>query len=573
MITPLTITNERVDDIPLLLRQMTHMGVGELLDKHFETHGNWQGASLGTVSEVWLSHILSEGDHRLSYLEDWVADRPVTLSASLNQEIQRLDFSDDRLADVLRLLSDDEHWSAFESELNQRLVRVYELRPSQVRLDSTTVSGQWSVTEDGLFQYGHSKDHRPDLPQLKVMMATLDAMGMPLVTSVVDGSRADDPLYLPTVAAIRESLGQSGLLYVGDSKMAALATRATLTAGDDYYLCPLPQVQLPSEGLQSYLEPVWRQEQTLSPIERVRFDGKRVHIANGFEVTCHLSAEIAGQLIEWCERRLVVCSFKQAEQQKQGLEQRLAKAQQAIAELNVAKQGRRRLETQVQWQQQVETILKQDRVEDLLEVTYDITTHQRRIRPYRDRPERLETKQQIKVKTAINQSAVENVSRYFGWRVYATNAPETDLPLEKAVLAYREQYTEERSFGRFKNKPLSLSPMYLHRDDHATGLVRLLSIGLRALTLIEFTMREKLAQENSALVGLYPGNPNRTTTRPTTERLLRAFDNITLTIIEQEQQKISYITSLSPLQQRILSLLGFSADIYSRFNSVFQKPP
>jgi len=552
---------------------MAQMGVGELLDKHFETHGNWQGARLGTVSEVWLSHILSEGDHRLSYVEDWVADRPVTLSKSLNQEIRRLDFSDDRLADVLRLLSDDERWSAFESDLNQRLVRVYELRPSQVRLDSTTVSGHWSVTEEGLFQYGHSKDHRPDLPQLKVMLATLDAMGMPLVTSVVDGSRADDPLYLPTVRAIRESLGQTGLLYVGDSKMAALTTRGTLAAGGDYYLCPLPQVQLSPEELQRYLEPVWQQEQPLSPIDRVRFDGKTVHIANGFEVTWPLSVELEGQEIEWSERRLVVCSLKQAEQQKRGLARRLAKAQQAIAELNVPKQGRRRLETQTQWQQQVETILQQYHVEGLLEVTYDLTTHQRRIRRYRDRPERLEIKQQIKVKTTVDQQAVANVSRYFGWRVYATNAPDTDLPLEKAVLAYREQYTEERSFGRFKNKPLSLSPMYLHRDDHATGLVRLLSIGLRALTLMEFTVREKLAQDKSALAGLYPGNPKRVTTRPTTERLLKAFDNITLTIIDQEQQKISYVTPLSPLQLRILSLLGFSSDIYSRFNSVFQKPP
>jgi len=301
MKTPLTITNERVDDIPLLLRHMVHMGVGDLLDKHFETHGNWQGASLGTVSEVWLSHILSEGDHRLSYVEEWVGERPVTLSASLNQEIYRLDFSDDRLADVLRLLSDDERWSAFEGELNQRLVRVYDLKPSQVRLDSTTVSGHWSVTEEGLFQYGHSKDHRPDLPQLKVMMATLDALGLPLVTGVVDGSRADDPLYLPMVAAIRQSLGQRGLLYVGDSKMAALTTRGTLAAGDDYYLCPLPQVQLSPEELQRYLEPVWPQKQALSPIERVRFDGKTVHIANGFEITCPLSAQIGGQLLEWSE--------------------------------------------------------------------------------------------------------------------------------------------------------------------------------------------------------------------------------------------------------------------------------
>ena len=147
------------------------------------------------------------------------------------------------------------------------------------------------ITEEGLFQYGHSKDHRPDLPQLKVMLATLDAMGMPLVTSVVDGSRADDPLYLPTVRAIRESLGQTGLLYVGDSKMAALTTRGTLAAGGDYYLCPLPQVQLSPEELQRYLEPVWQQEQPLSAIDRVRFDGKTVHIANGFEVTWPLSVE------------------------------------------------------------------------------------------------------------------------------------------------------------------------------------------------------------------------------------------------------------------------------------------
>ena len=42
---------------------------------------------------------------------------------------------------------------------------------------------------------GHSKDHRPDLPQVKVMQAILDPLAMPLVTDVVAGGRADDPLY------------------------------------------------------------------------------------------------------------------------------------------------------------------------------------------------------------------------------------------------------------------------------------------------------------------------------------------------------------------------------------------
>jgi transposase len=49
--------------------------------------------------------------------------------------------------------------------LNQHILRVYDLNPSAVRVDGATASGYWEVTEDGLFQFGHSKDHRPDLPR------------------------------------------------------------------------------------------------------------------------------------------------------------------------------------------------------------------------------------------------------------------------------------------------------------------------------------------------------------------------------------------------------------------------
>jgi len=50
------------------------------------------------------------------------------------------------------------------------------------------------VTEDGLLQFGHSKDHRPDLPQVNVMLAVLDPLGLPVATDIVPGQRADDPL-------------------------------------------------------------------------------------------------------------------------------------------------------------------------------------------------------------------------------------------------------------------------------------------------------------------------------------------------------------------------------------------
>jgi transposase len=153
--------------------------------------------------------------------------------------VHPLDVSDDRLATVLEALSDDTHWSACEGTLNQHAVRVYALQPACVRLDSTTASGYGTVTEDGLFQVEHSKDHRPDLPQVKVMISALDPLGMPVATDVVPGQRADDPLYLLAITRVRESLGRRGLLYVGDCKMGALETRVCIQAGGDYYFVPV----------------------------------------------------------------------------------------------------------------------------------------------------------------------------------------------------------------------------------------------------------------------------------------------------------------------------------------------
>jgi len=168
------IITERVDDIPLLLEQRQRMGLPTLFDDHFPIHGNWQGLSVGWVSTIWLSSILSCGDHRLVHVEPWVAKRLWTLGSTTGQAVKRVDCTDDRLEIVLRRLSDDTRWAAFASALNQRTVRVYDLSTARVHVDSTSASAYAMVTEGGLCQFGHSKDYRPDLPQVKVMQAVLD---------------------------------------------------------------------------------------------------------------------------------------------------------------------------------------------------------------------------------------------------------------------------------------------------------------------------------------------------------------------------------------------------------------
>ena len=75
MAETLTIVSERVDDIPVLLAHLARLGWQPLLDAHFPTHGNWVGLSLGWVSVLWLTPILSEGDHRLNHVAPWATQR------------------------------------------------------------------------------------------------------------------------------------------------------------------------------------------------------------------------------------------------------------------------------------------------------------------------------------------------------------------------------------------------------------------------------------------------------------------------------------------------------------------
>src|SRR5947199_2301690 len=306
------IITERVDDIPLLLEQMQRMSLPSLLDDHFPTHGNWQGLSLGWVATIWLSSILSRGDHRLVHVEPWVGNRLWTLRATTGQAVERLDFTDDRLEIVLHSLHDDTRWTACEAALNRHTVRVYELPTARVHVDSTSASGCTTVSENGLFQFGHSKDYRPDLPQVKVMQAVLDPLGMPLATDVVSGERADDPLYVPCLERVHASLGRCGLLSVGDCKMAARETRARIAAPGDFYLCPLPQVQLAEGELDAALEAVWRGEHVLSSVVREGPKGQPELMAEGYEYPGAMSHKVDGKVESWSERRLVVRSVRQA---------------------------------------------------------------------------------------------------------------------------------------------------------------------------------------------------------------------------------------------------------------------
>lgn len=526
-------------------------------------HGNWEGLSYGEVALVFVAYVLMCCTHFLSPMQAWASKHLVSLSQALNKPVREADFTDDRLGVVLSRLGDDATQSGeqLELKLGQHLVRAYELPTETVRIDMTTVSVyHHPETEDGLMKFGRSKDHRPDLRQFKQVLGTLDPVGVPLATAIVSGEQADDPQYVPTWKRLVAVIGHADFLTVGDCKLASLANRAQIQAGDGFYMAPLPMTgNTPTELEAWILQPPSTPRAIRLPDQARR----EPPIGQGFEVKveCTWQNPDTAETVIWMERRLVLQSEAHAQRQQAGLRDRLTKAETALRALKPARE-------QADLEKRTHALLTRYAVSDYLEVRYveHVERQTRYIGGGRPGPNRVTHTVETQTWTVTpkrQQTAINRFNRLAGWRVYVTNTPVRRLSLAGAVNCYRQEWQPEHGFHRLKGGLLAITPLFLKDDNRIRGLVLLLGIALRALTLTEFVVRRGLATTGETLKGLYAGNPNRATGQPTAERLLKAFDDITLYRHASATTIWYEVTELSPLQRRILQLMQVSESVFA----------
>ena len=86
------------------------------------------------------------------------------------------------------------------------------------------------------------------------------------------------------------------------------------------------------------------------------------------------------------------------------------------------------------------------------------------------------------------------------------------------------------------------------------------------LTVTEFVLRRSLEREQARLPGLHPENKHKMTDKPTAERILKAFADISLTIIKNAagEDILRRLTPLSGVQAAILHRLGLGAALYEQ---------
>jgi transposase len=251
-----------------------------------------------------------------------------------------------------------------------------------------------------------------------------------------------------------------------------------------------------------------------------------------------------------------------------GIEKRLEKAEKKIEGLTPERgRGKRQIREESVLKEKIEAIEKQHKVSGLLDIEYEKEVEKKekyvgKGRGSKEREKEVVERVRYKVtKVSRREEKIEEMKEQYGWKAYVTDCLVEELSFSEAVKNYRQEYRIERIFNRLKSR-FAIEPLFVTREDQIVGMTNLLSLGVRIYTLIEYVIRRSLEEDKGELRGLHPENKKKKTSKPTTERLLKAFCKINLVLIKIGETMIRRLTPLSGLQKEILKRLGLDIGIY-----------
>jgi transposase len=298
-----------------------------------------------------------------------------------------------------------------------------------------------------------------------------------------------------------------------------------------------------------------------------------VLVAEGYEFERTCVAPGGGvDAAAWNERVMVVRSPMHADHQAAGLEKRLRHAETKLASLTPSRgRGKRQITAEATLLEAIALVLQEHRVDGLLSVAWEKQVEQTiqyvgRGRGAVHRAQRVIEKTRSHITQIKRQDdRIAALRHRLGWKAFVTNANPHRLSLQEAVLCYRHEYRVERIFHRLKSR-VQIAPLFVKLNEQIEGLTYLLTLGVRVLTVTEFVLRRSLAQAQASLPGLHPENQQKVTDKPTAERILQAFSDVSLTIIKHAsgEEILRQLTPLSRVQEDILQRLGLGATLYTQ---------
>ena len=502
----------------------------------------------------------------------WASRYAPDLFGMWHHEMERL--NDDRVGRCLDRLFD-----ALDADLIMKVVRQvidqFHINLDELHNDSTSVSfyGAYPEAEEEgrvrgrrtlAITFGHSKDHRPDLKQLLYILTVSDDGGVPVYFTSANGNTTDDTTHRQTWDLLHQLVGRADFLYVADCKLATRDNMNYIARQQGRFITVLPRSRKEDQQFRRRLlkkpDSIHWDELYVVTKELTTKGKVFQHTVDRLSVSAEEMTSKEGYRVLWYH------STRKVELDSQRRARQLQRATQELTELRDRLQGpKTRFRERSKVDAAVAEILKKYDVELLLQVDVleeEKATYRqaRKGRPSKDTKYVKNVKKQFDISWSVDPVRWAEAESLDGIFPLITNVK--PMTAEEVLRAYKRQPIIEKRFSQLKTD-FAVAPIYLKSVTRIQALLAVYFFALIVQTLLERELRQAMERAKIESLPLYP--EDRACRRPTTRKLLDLFDGVQrheLTIRGSEPEVL--VTQLSPLQERILKLLGVPEKSYGQ---------
>lgn len=225
-------TTYQVGGLNLVLSYLERIGLAEVVDRYCPREGK---LSEGTVITVLVINRLL-APCALRNVAKWVVQTGLHLLLGI-PDPALLNY--DRLADAL--LAVYPHWPAIAAEVTLRAVEQFQLKVETIHYDLTSVFFHGAYEGSAWVDFGYSRDHRPDKPQVNIgLSATADGeVVLPGGSGIHPGATHDGTTTVPAHQQLHTLFQRSDILVTGDRIMQSAENMLTIAQAHGRFLGPV----------------------------------------------------------------------------------------------------------------------------------------------------------------------------------------------------------------------------------------------------------------------------------------------------------------------------------------------
>jgi len=524
---------ERLDHLGIVAGVCREIGLADWLDAQDEQ--SHERVGVGTATVAMILNGLGFSNRRLYLVPQFFATKAV--ERLLGPGIRAEDLNDDCLGRALDWLYTHDPTTLFAG-IALRARRAFGISARQIHVDTTSfsVTGEYEADLDGhtlAVTYGYSRDHRADLKQWMLALATTRQGDVPLFCQALDGNASDKVSLVAAVEALAEQLRAAAdaedktPVFVADSGLYSADNVARLSAAGVRWISRVPETSKEARAALEVADDAWQHEGDLF----------------------WASAPQAPAGERW-----VVVRTTQGEQRARVTLQRHVEQTRQAWEQALWHLGTRRFACEPDAQVALAQQLKKR--PEWLEVQAHLVAHPKHDRVGRPRqdatPDR--TEWQIAATVTVNAAAIEREEHRKAAFLVATNMLDPQhLSDQELIQTYKEQHSVERGFSFLKDPLFLASSVFVKKPERIVALSLVMVLCLLVYRLAEQRLREQLAATGQTV----PSQVQKPTARPTMRWIFQCFEGIDLLRIRHGPDRpTDLVLRLQSVHHQVLALLG-----------------